>query len=280
MTESERPAGKIDPNVPTVARMYDYFLGGKDNFPADREAAERIVQLSGKGGADVREMARANRGFLVRAVEAAARAGVRQFLDIGTGLPTQDNVHQVAHRIVPDARVVYSDNDPVVLVHARALLTGDPHTVIVEGDAHDPKGLLDAAARHLDFGEPVAVLAVALFHYLAGDDEVAGIVRTLREPLVPGSHLIISHAYVEEGQSSGERKAGTEEVYRRTTAGVLHWRDRDTVRAYFDGLELLEPGLVPVQDWRNDDPIVAPGLDKGGILGGVGRVPLEAPQSG
>ncbi|MCA2225165.1 SAM-dependent methyltransferase [Nonomuraea aurantiaca] len=273
MTEPERPPGKMDPTVPTVARMYDYFLGGKDNFPADREAAERVLELSREGGADVREVARANRGFLIRAVEAVARAGVRQFLDIGTGLPTQDNVHQVAHRIIPDAKVVYSDNDPIVLVHARALLADNPDTVIIDGDAHDPKGLLAAAAQHLDFSRPVAVLGVALFHFFGDDEEVAGIVRALREPLVPGSHLIISHAYVERGQSTLDRKIETEDVYRRTTSGALHWRDRDMVRGYFDGLELLEPGVVPVQDWRNDDPFIAPGLEKGGILGGVGRVP-------
>ncbi|TMR34328.1 SAM-dependent methyltransferase [Nonomuraea zeae] len=253
--------------------MYDYFLGGKDNFPADREAAEKVLELSSRGGADVREVARANRGFLVRAVEAVARAGVRQFLDIGTGLPTQDNVHQVAHRIIPDAKVVYSDNDPIVLTHARALLASNPDTVIIDGDAHDPKSLLAAAAHHLDFSRPVAVLAVALFHFFGDDDEVAGIVRALREPLAPGSHLIISHAYVERGQSTLDRKAKTEDVYRRTTAGALHWRERDMVRTYFDGLELLEPGLVPVQDWRNDDPFIPPGMEKGGILGGVGRVP-------
>ncbi|GAA3620503.1 SAM-dependent methyltransferase [Nonomuraea rosea] len=273
MTEPERPAGKIDPTVPAVARMYDYYLGGKDNFPADREAAEKILEMSAQGGADVREIARANRSFLVRAVEAVARAGVRQFLDIGTGLPTQDNVHQVAHRIVPDAKVVYSDNDPIVLVHARALLADNSDTVIIDGDAHDPKGLLAAAAQHLDFSQPVAVLAVALFHYFGGDDEVAGIVRALREPLAPGSHLIISHAYVEKGQSTRERKDGTEDIYRRTTSGVLHLRDADMVRTYFDGLELLEPGLVPVQNWRNDDPFIVPGMEKGGLLGGVGRVP-------
>ncbi|SEG15231.1 S-adenosyl methyltransferase [Nonomuraea solani] len=273
MTEPERPQGKIDPTVPTVARMYDYFLGGKDNFPADREVAERILELSSRGGADVREMARANRGFLVRAVETAARAGVRQFLDIGTGLPTQDNVHQVAHRIIPDAKVVYSDNDPIVLVHARALLADNPGTVILDGDAHDPKAILKAAAAHLDFSRPVAVLVVALFHFFADDDEVAAIVRALREPLAPGSHLIISHAYVEKDQSTVDRRIESEDIYRRTTSGALHPRDREIVRTYFDGLELLEPGLVPVQHWRNDDPFIAPGLDKGGILGGVGRVP-------
>ncbi|GAA3211088.1 SAM-dependent methyltransferase [Nonomuraea helvata] len=273
MTERERLPGKIDPTVPTVARMYDYFLGGKDNFPADREAAERILALSSQRGANVREMARANRGFLVRAVEAMARAGVRQFLDIGTGLPTQDNVHQVAHRIIPDAKVVYSDNDPIVLVHARALLADNPDTVIIDGDAHDPKALLAAAAHHLDFSRPVAVLAVALFHFFEDDGEVAGIIRALREPLSPGSHLIISHAYVEKGQSAPDLRSETQDVYRRTTSGVLHLRDHDVVSTYFEGLELLEPGLVPVQDWRNDDPFIPPGLEKGGILGGVGRVP-------
>ncbi|WP_219468227.1 SAM-dependent methyltransferase [Nonomuraea rhizosphaerae] len=272
MTERERSASKIDLTTPSVARIYDYLLGGKDHFPVDRAAAEQLVRLNEELGADVREVARANRAFLVRAVETAARAGVRQFLDIGTGLPTQDNVHQVAQRVVPDARIVYCDNDPIVLVHARALLADNPGTVIVEGDARDPKAILEAAAAHLDFSRPVAVLLVAVLHFLADDEEVAGIVRTLREPLVLGSHLIVSHTYMEI-ERSPEKLAESYDIYRRTTSGSMTLRDRAAVRGYFDGLELLEPGVVPVQDWRNDEPFVPPGLELGGLLGAVGRVP-------
>lgn len=271
--EDEQPAGKVDPTVPSVARMYDYFLGGKDNFSADREAAEHIIRISLETGSDIREIARANRGFLIRAVKEAAKSGVRQFLDIGTGLPTQNNVHQVAHRIIPNAKVVYTDNDPIVLVHARALLADNPDTVIVDGDTRDPKAILEAAAAHLDFSQPVAVLVVAVFHFLADDEEVARIVRTLREPLVPGSYLIISHGYIEENEGIPERLAEAQGVYRRSSSGAMIWRDRDTVRGYFDGLELLEPGVVPAQDWRNDEQFIPPGLEKGGVLGGVGRVP-------
>ncbi|MEV0353974.1 SAM-dependent methyltransferase [Nonomuraea sp. NPDC050680] len=273
MTEHELSAGKVDPTVPSVARMYDYFLGGKDNFSADREAAEHIIRISLETGSDIREIARANRGFLIRAVEEAAKAGVRQFLDIGTGLPTQNNVHQVAHRVIPDAKVVYTDNDPIVLVHARALLADNPDTVIVEGDTRDPKGILDAAAAHLDFNEPVAVLVVAVFHFLADDEEVARIVQTLREPLSSGSYLVISHGYIEENEGIPAKLAEAQDVYRQTSSGAMTWRDRDTVRGYFDGLELLEPGVVPVQDWRNDEQYIPASLDKGGVLGGVARVP-------
>ncbi|HUR07231.1 MAG TPA: SAM-dependent methyltransferase [Nonomuraea sp.] len=273
MPEDEQPAGKLDPTVPSVARMYDYFLGGKDNFSADREAAEHIVRISLETGSDIREIARANRGFLIRAVEEAAKAGVRQFLDIGTGLPTQNNVHQVAHRIIPDAKVVYTDNDPIVLVHARALLADNPGTVIVDGDTRDPKAILEAAAAHLDFSRPVAVLVVAVFHFLTDDEEVARIVRTLREPLVSGSYLIISHGYIEENEGIPERLAEAQDVYRRSSSGAMIWRDRDTVRGHFNGLELLEPGVVPAQNWRNDEQFIPPGLEKGGVLGAVGRVP-------
>ncbi|WP_084958924.1 SAM-dependent methyltransferase [Thermoactinospora rubra] len=269
---TEVPAG-IDPTVPSVARMYDYYLGGKDHFPADREAAEQIIALAGELGADVREMALANRGFLIRAVEHLARSGVRQFLDIGTGLPTQDNVHQVAQRVAPGAKVVYVDNDPIVLAHARALLADNPDTVIIDGDLHDPAGILASAAEHLDFSRPVAVIVAAVFHFFPDDEEVARIVAALRKPLVSGGYLVVSHAYVEEDSTVPEKVEEARGVYRRTRSGAIAWRDRETVRGYFDGLELLEPGVVPVQDWRNDEPFTPPGLGMGGVLGGVARVP-------
>ena len=272
MTDDQQTSRKTDPSTPSVARMYDYYLDGKDDFPADRAAAEQIIQLSLRSGADVREMARANRAFLVRAVREIARSGVRQFLDIGTGLPTQDNVHQVARRIAPDARVVYTDNDPAVLVHARTLLTGSSDTVIVDGDARDPKGILDAAASHLDLTRPIAVIVAAVFHFFSDDEEVARVVEALRAPLVPGSFLVISHSYIEERAVKAGRLDEAQGVYRRSASGVMTWRDRDTVRGYFDGLDLLSPGIVPVQDWRNDS-YPAPGLAKGGVLGGVARVP-------
>ncbi|MEV4172579.1 SAM-dependent methyltransferase [Nonomuraea sp. NPDC049709] len=271
MADEQAPPG-IDPTIPSVARMYDYYLGGKDNFHADREAAEQIVGLARESGADVREMARANRGFLIRAVRHIAESGVRQFLDIGTGLPTQDNVHQVARRAAPGSKVVYVDNDPIVLTHAQALLADNPDTFVLDGDLHRPADILKAAAAHLDFSRPVAIVVAAVFHFFQDDDEVAAIVATLRDALVPGGHLVISHSYIEPEAGEADKMAEAQGVYRRSASGSIAWRDRETVRGYFDGLELLEPGVVPVQDWRNDDPYVPPGLAKGGVLAGVARV--------
>ncbi|WP_262379714.1 SAM-dependent methyltransferase [Nonomuraea sp. PA05] len=268
--DENAPQG-IDPTVPSVARMYDYYLGGKDNFAADREAAEQIMRLAREAGSDVREVALANRGFLIRSVRHIAESGVRQFLDIGAGLPTQDNVHQVVQRVAPGSKVVYVDNDPIVLTHAQALLADNPDTFSVQGDLHRPSDILQAAAAHLDFSRPVAVVLVAVLHFFHDDDEVSKIVSTLRDVLVPGGHLVLSHGYVEPDEGDPAKLAEARGVYRRSASGAIAWRDRETVRGYFDGLELLEPGVVPAQEWRNDDPYRPPGLAKGGVLGAVGR---------
>ncbi|MFG1945211.1 SAM-dependent methyltransferase [Nonomuraea sp. NPDC048826] len=266
--------GQIDPNVPSVARMYDYYLGGKDNFPADREAAEQVIELGRQTGSDIREVALANRGFLIRSVRHLAQAGIRQFLDIGTGLPTQDNVHQVAQRVAPESKIVYVDNDPIVLTHARALLADNSETVIVQGDLADPDGVLAAAAEHLDFSQPVAVVVAAVFHFFHDDDQVAKIVEALRKPLVSGSYLVISHGYIEPGEGEENKVDEVRGVYKRSTSGGVAWRGREELSALFDGLEILPPGVVPAQKWRNeDDPYPWPGLAKGGVLGVVGRVP-------
>jgi|SRR5690606_25096528 SAM-dependent methyltransferase len=266
--------GQIDPNVPSVARMYDYYLGGKDNFPADREAAEQVIELARQTGSDIREVALANRGFLIRSVRHLAESGIRQFLDIGTGLPTQDNVHQVAQRIAPESKIVYVDNDPIVLVHARALLADNENTIIMDGDIARPGEILTAAAEHLDFSQPVAVVMAAILHFFHDDDQVAEIVKALRQPLVPGSHVVISHGYIEPGKGEDEKVDEVRGVYRRSTAGAVAWRSREEVEALMDGLDILPPGVVPVQKWRNeDDQYPWPGLAKGGVLGAVGRVP-------
>ncbi len=274
MTGDEQFPAPIDPTVPSVARMYDYYLGGKDSFPADREAAEQVIAVGRQLGVDIREGAVANRTFLIRGVRHLAESGVRQFLDLGTGLPTQDNIHQVVQRITPDAKVVYSDNDPIVLAHARALLADNPSTIIVDGDIREPEAILEAAAGHLDFTRPVAVVMAAVLHFLRDDAEVRRIIETLRRPLVPGSHLMISHGYVEPDQDNKDQAAQVGGIYRRSTAGVLAWRDREHLLGWFEGLELLEPGVVPVQRWREeDDPYDWPSLFSGGLLGGVARVP-------
>jgi SAM-dependent methyltransferase len=273
MGDDEYVPRGIDPTVPSVARIYDYFLGGKDNFASDREAAEKLMELARSAGADSRETSRANRGFLVRAVQHIAQSGVRQFLDIGTGLPTQDNVHQVAQRAAPDSKIVYVDNDPIVLVHARALLADNEGTQVLEGDLRDPGAILKAAAAHLDFTQPVAIIAAAVLHFIGDDDEATAITAILREALVPGGYLVISHAYVEPTARHEEREDEVLDVYQRSTSRGFVMRDREAVRAYFDGLELLDPGVVPAHLWRNDDPYVPPGLQTGGCLAGVGRLP-------
>ncbi|MFG1710498.1 SAM-dependent methyltransferase [Nonomuraea sp. M3C6] len=271
MTEQERAPVGVDPTVPSVARMYDYLLGGKDNFAADREAAAQIIQLS----PNAKEIAQANRAFLGRAVRAVAESGIRQFLDIGTGLPTQENVHQVAQRVSPGSRVVYVDNDPIVLVHARALLAETADTIVVEGDMRDPKAILGhpEITRQLDFQQPLAVILVAVLHFIPDDDLAQGIVRAIRESLPSGSHLILSH--VTAGELDRDVVGEGREVYRRTSAGNVTPRTREQVAGFFEGLEMLEPGLVSTTDWRAEgtlDPSLA-GPGGADILCGIGRVP-------
>ncbi|SDL18888.1 SAM-dependent methyltransferase [Nonomuraea jiangxiensis] len=271
MTEQERAPAGIDPTVPSVARMYDYLLGGKDNFAADREAAAQILKISPNG----REIARDNREFLGRAVRAVAEVGIRQFLDIGTGLPTQENVHQVARRAAPESRVVYVDNDPIVLTHARALLAETPDTIVVKGDMREPKAILGDpdVTRHLDLRRPLAVLLVSVLHFVGDDDEAFGIVRNIREALPSGSHLILSH--VTAGELGSEDVGKGRAIYRGTTSGALAPRSREQIAAFFEGLELLEPGLVEPSVWRAEGPgelsIAGPG--GAGFLCAVGRVP-------
>ncbi|MBG0828721.1 SAM-dependent methyltransferase [Planomonospora sp. ID67723] len=269
MDGEQTPAG-IDPTVPSVARMYDYYLGGKDNFASDRQAAEEII----KAVPDARANARANRAFLSRAVTEIAGRGVRQFLDIGSGLPTQENVHQVAHRVIPDARVVYVDNDPIVLAHGRALLEDNPHTVVVQADMREPKALLDhpAIRANIDFDQPVAVLLLAMLHFVPDDDAAAGIVAAVRDVMVPGSHLVISHIHA--GDMPEEAHAKATGVYRATSAGSIVTRPPAHLAAYTEGLEVLDPGIVPVQSWRPEfEEDAAADLSRPGIIGVVARMP-------
>jgi hypothetical protein len=266
----QAPAG-IDVRVPSVARMYDYYLGGKDNFAADREAAEKMIEIGRQMGNDAREIARANRAFLGRAVHTLAEAGIHQFLDIGAGLPTQDNVHQVARRHSPGSRVVYVDNDPIVQVHARALLAGDDDVIAIEGDLKDPDAILDhpRVAGHLDLTRPYAVLLVAVLHFVPDDAEAARIVTRIRERLTPGGHLVLSHIYV--GDAGDDAARSGQRVYSTTTAGGLARRDHAQIAGFFDGLELLEPGVVPVADWDPRTPPASVDLKRPGILAGVAR---------
>ncbi|GGK73696.1 hypothetical protein Sme01_32940 [Sphaerisporangium melleum] len=271
MTSNERLTGEIDPFVPSVARMYDYYLGGKDNFASDREAAEKMISLV----PNIRQLARANREFLGRAVRLMAESGIRQFLDIGAGLPTQQNVHQVAREVIPDAKVAYVDNDPIVLTHARALLADSRRTIVVQGDMYDPDDILEdpAVVRHLDFSQPVAVLMVSILHFVPDDETAASIVARFREVMVPGSHLVVTHGYTGEIGSRTDQQVRA--VYTKTATGSVKPRDHAEIARYFDGMELLPPGLVPVSAWRPESELDAEiDLSKPTIIGGVARLPV------
>ncbi|MET9340879.1 SAM-dependent methyltransferase [Nonomuraea sp. NPDC003804] len=269
MERDGQPPAVIDPSTPSVARMYDYYLGGKDNFPADRAAAEKIIELV----PSITRIARDNRDFLIRVVRVLAAAGVRQFIDIGAGLPTRQNVHEVALEAAPDSRIVYVDNDPIVLVHARALLAETPRTIVVRADLRDPASILEDpwVRAHIDFSRPVAVLLFAILHFVPGDQEAAEIVARLHAPLVSGSHLALSHSYA--GDLTGETIRNGRSVYRSATPGSITPRTTEQVGALFTGLDVLEPGVVPIDAWRPSRPGVAADFDKPGLLGAVARLP-------
>ncbi|MWA02827.1 SAM-dependent methyltransferase [Actinomadura sp. LD22] len=238
------PPPGVDMTTPSVARMYDYFLGGKDNYECDRLAAQEVVRAL----PTVEGVARANRAFLQRAVRFVAESGIDQFLDLGTGLPTQGNVHEIARRVRPGARVVYVDNDPLVAAHARALVDTDERTAVVEADLRDPATVLDDSQVRalIDFGRPLCVLFVAVLHFVPDERDPAGIVRRFTEAIPPGSHVILSHAAVEE-----RRNVNVGETYRSQSANAaLVARTREQVAGLLDGLTILEPGVVPLHGWR------------------------------
>ncbi|WP_030610950.1 SAM-dependent methyltransferase [Streptomyces fulvoviolaceus] len=256
---------QIDTSKPHPARMYDYFLGGKDNYEVDREAAERFI----KAAPEVRDGVRANRRFMHRAVRhVVAEGGIRQILDIGTGLPTEPNVHQIAHSVAPGTRVAYVDNDPIVSTHSMALMADDADTSVVLADLHDPRAVLDhpGVREVIDFDRPVAVLLVAVVHFLAEADDPYGIVATLRDALPAGSYLVLSHA---TGDVHEDRREEAAAVYNKASAG-LHLRPHAQVLDLFGDFTLVDPGLVKVTDWRPDAPSI-PGAPPIGIYGGVAR---------
>jgi O-methyltransferase involved in polyketide biosynthesis len=259
---SQPPAG-IDATVPTAARMYDYWLGGHDNFAADRIAALKVAETS----PEVPLVAKANRAFLGRAVRClAAEAGIRQFLDLGTGLPTKGNVHQIAQAITPGAHVVYVDNDPMVIAHARALKTGDGAAVI-HADLRDPDTILGhpETRRLIDFSQPLAILFVSVLHFVP-DPGAHEAVAAFASAAAPGSHVVLSHGYHNQDPQAS---ATTTTVY-ASTANPVTQRTPEEILTFFDGLEILEPGLAPVQQWRPDEPGPS-ALSKAWILGGVAR---------
>ena len=245
---------QIDTSVASIARIYDYWLGGKDNFKADREAAELMIQQYPDIVAGVRK----NRAFLGRAVHyLAAEAGIRQFLDIGTGLPTANNTHQVAQGIAPESRVVYTDNDPLVLVHARALLTSsaEGRTAYIEADVRNPEAILKAAelTDTLDLTQPVAVMLIAVLHLVTDDDIAYPAIRAIVDAMPSGSYLVISHA---TGDFWPQEQVDAANATNRAHGVDFRFRTQAEVGRFFDGLDLVEPGIVPVAEWRSgDDPI-------------------------
>ncbi|RJL36228.1 SAM-dependent methyltransferase [Bailinhaonella thermotolerans] len=257
----------VDPTVPNVARMYDYYLGGRDNYEADRDAAERILTLMPQA----RRWARDNRAFLGRTVRFLAESGVRQFIDIGTGLPTQENVHQVAQRVHPDARVVYVDNDAVVVAHGRALLARNGASIVIEGDMHRPRDILGHPELRalIDLGEPVAVLLLAIVHFVPDLAQARRILGELAAGLAPGSYLVVSHAT--PGKVGREVVAEGREVYSAAASGGITPRSPKELAALFDGLDLIGPGLTPVNHWAPDAPPYT-GEVEAGFLGAVARV--------
>ena len=237
----------LDTSVAHPARVYDYWLGGKDNFAADREAAEQVIEVN----PNVLPGVRANRAFLGRAVRFLAReAGIRQFLDLGTGLPTAENTHQVAQAIAPDARIVYVDNDPIVLAHARALLTstGDGATAYVQADIRETGKVLARAAETLDFSRPVAVMALMILQYVPDEDDPWGIVARLVDTLAPGSYLTVSDTV--RDIDTGRVTEGTARLNERMGPTRLTLRSRPEFERFFLGLELVEPGVVPLPEWQ------------------------------
>jgi S-adenosyl methyltransferase len=233
----------FDTGVPHIARIYDYWLGGKDNFAADREAAELAMAAT----PTIVPGVQANRRFLGRAVRYMARSGVRQFLDIGTGIPTSGNTHAVAQALAPESRIVYVDNDPIVLSHARALLTSATGSIAyIDADARDTEAILAGAARTLDLALPVGVMLIAILHCVPDEDSPAGIVAALADAVPSGSFVAISHPARDQVAAA----IGAEASLTRSMGQKVTFRTREQVAGFVAGLDLVEPGVVAVQEWR------------------------------
>ena len=257
----------FDTSVAHVARVYNYWLGGKDNWAADRAAGEQAI----KAFPGIPLSARSNRAFLARTVRfLAGEAGVRQFLDVGTGIPSANNTHEVAQAVAPASRVVYVDNDPIVLTHARALLASDPAgaTDYIDADLRDPQQILAQAGRLLDFSRPVALMLMAVLQHLDDEDAPYQIVGTLVDALPPGSYLALSHPAKDIDAEAMARMAAS---LNKMMAEKVTFRDRSSVARFFDGLELVEPGMVQASNWRpiSESEAASPAA----LWGGVARKP-------
>jgi O-methyltransferase involved in polyketide biosynthesis len=261
----DKSSPKIDTSVPHSARIWNYWLGGKDNYPVDREAGDQYRETF----PDIVTVARASRHFLTRSIRyLAAEAGIRQFLDVGTGLPTVDNTHEVAQRVAPQSRIVYVDHDPLVLVHARALLTSAPEgaTDYIDADLRDPEGIVAAAADTLDFNRPIALILSGIMGHVPDAEEARSIVRRLLAALPQGSYLSLN-----DGITVEEDKAYEEAQQEYNDSGAIPYvlRTPEEIARFFDGLELIEPGLVSAELWRPEGTPLAD-RELVGQIGGVG----------
>ncbi|MEU6372684.1 SAM-dependent methyltransferase [Streptomyces sp. NPDC046909] len=246
----ERPAWaprSIDISVPSVSRIYDFYLGGSHNFEVDREAARKAMEFM----PGLPKIMQANRAFMRRAVRFAAAEGITQFLDIGSGIPTFGNVHEVAQSAAPGARVVYVDHDPVAVAHSEAVLAGNADAGVVAADLRKPQEILESAEvrQLIDLNRPVALLLVAILHFVEDEDDPYGAVAQLRDALAPGSLLLLTHASYEGIPLPPERAGGAVDVY-KDIRNPLIMRSRDEIARFFEGYDMVEPGLVPMPRWR------------------------------
>jgi hypothetical protein len=269
VSESSSVAGsqpEIDTSVPHSARIWNYWLGGKDNYPVDRMAGDQVMEMF----PDMTQIARLQRSFLARSIRyLVTEAGIRQFLDVGTGLPTANNTHQVAQSIAPESRIVYVDNDPLVLVHARALLTSTPEGACdyLDADVREPDKILDGAARTLDFGQPIALMMLGILGQIPDSDDPQGIIRRLMEPMPSGSYLAVS-----DGVNTSETLNEASRQLNESAHNAYHLRSPEQIIGFFAGLDLVEPGVVTLSGWR---PEASPFPEPGDVPGmcGVGRKP-------
>jgi len=261
VSDSDTPAEgptRLNTGVAHNARVWNYWIGGKDNYEIDQRVGEHVAGMFPV----IREVARADRDFLGRAVRfLAGELGVRQFLDIGTGLPTVDNTHEIAQRVAPDARIVYVDNDPLVLIHARTLLTSTPEGVTdyIDADAHDPAAIVQRAADTLDFERPVAVMMLGILNFVLDTEAAREVVRNVMAAVPSGSFLVLTHPTF-DADLGGEGNVPAMAFWNENATPPITARSRADVAAFFEGLDLLDPGLVPCSQWRpdSDSPAVVP----------------------
>jgi hypothetical protein len=256
-------SSELERDRPSVARRYDYLLGGAHNFAADRELARKLLQAE----PNARYIVAENRAFLARAVRFLLSAGIRQFIDLGSGIPTQQNVHEIAQKHDPEARVVYVDNDPVAVAHSRQILADRSRAWVIEGDLRNPESVADHpdTASLIDFSEPVGLLMISVLHFVPDSDDPVGVARRFARTLAPGSYLVIAHATHE----SAPHAAAQVHDLSTTATAAIHPRAREEIMPFFAGFDLVEPGLVYLSSWRPDEPRTNP--EEAWLFAGVGR---------